>query len=173
MFCNIYKITNTCNDKVYIGQTWQKLSQRFNEHKSHCTSIKLKNAMNKYGKDKFQIVFLTLAHTQEMADHWEMHFIERYNSINNGYNIKSGGSHGKHSPETIAKLSGTNNPMFGRTHTLDARMRISEANKGRPANGAAISATRMGQPHPHKGTPRKGIKWGKKHNNIINLEGKV
>ena len=54
----IYKITNTVNNKVYIGQTKQDPNKRWRGHKN---AIKngigcplLQKAFNKYGADKFR-----------------------------------------------------------------------------------------------------------------------
>lgn len=110
MFCSIYIIRNTQNEKVYIGQTWKSIQKRLYEHKRHCNDIKrrsskLANAMIKYGIEEFYIELLIIANTQEIADYWEIHFINRYNSISAGYNIKEGGSYGRHSAESITKMS--------------------------------------------------------------------
>lgn len=49
----IYKITNNINGKSYIGQTSQKVEDRWNEHKRGKTSKNspLKRAIKKYGWD--------------------------------------------------------------------------------------------------------------------------
>ena len=50
----IYKITNTINNKIYVGQT-VNYKKRMNEHfsKSNCTGRKFKNAIKKYGEENF------------------------------------------------------------------------------------------------------------------------
>ena len=40
----------------------------------------LQFAIDKYGKDSFRYELLTVAHTQEIADYWEIYFIEKNNS---------------------------------------------------------------------------------------------
>lgn len=110
---HIYQITNNKNNKVYIGQTSQTLKKRFQHHKTPSSEcLKLKAAFNKYGRDNFKIELLTVAHTQEIADYWEQFFIEKYNSITNGYNIR---------------LGGNASPMKGRTHTDETKKKISKA----------------------------------------------
>jgi group I intron endonuclease len=100
----------------------------------------------KYGKDSFTMKLLIVAHTQEIADHWECHFIERYDTIKNGYNIRGGGSRGRISESTREKLrqkaigrvpseetrkklsvagSGERNPFYGKTHTEEAKEKMS------------------------------------------------
>jgi group I intron endonuclease len=91
---------------VYIGQTWQSLNQRFNEHtckNSKCH--KLKNAIDKYGKENFSIEKIASCDTQLSADAIETFWIRCYDSIKTGYNIREGGSKGKHSLETKEKIS--------------------------------------------------------------------
>src|SRR5580698_1476665 len=108
ILCQIYKITNTVNGKVYIGQTWlYKLQYRWAKEasaSSHCTY--LYNAIAKYGKDKFTFEFLTVCHTQEVADHLEARFIDQYDSRNKnkGYNLKTAGSFGKHTDKSKEKI---------------------------------------------------------------------
>lgn len=108
MSCKIYKITNSINDKVYIGQTWQALNQRFNEHKSKSKCHKLKNTFNKYGISNFKIELIVTANDQMTADYLENFWINTYDSIKSGYNIQNGGSHGKHSEETKKLISEKN-----------------------------------------------------------------
>ena len=57
----IYKITNTINNKIYIGQTVQSLNMRWNKNtydaKVNCDNLHrpLYNAFRKYGMDNFKI----------------------------------------------------------------------------------------------------------------------
>lgn len=56
----IYKITNSINDKVYIGKTYQDIQIRFKQHIYDSCRRKyeqrpLYSAMRKYGTDKFKI----------------------------------------------------------------------------------------------------------------------
>lgn len=72
-------------------------------------SIHLYNAIKKYGADKFQYKVLVQVSCQTVADYMEDYYIELYNSRDPeiGYNIKTGGSVGRHSEETKAKISAT------------------------------------------------------------------
>ena len=53
----IYKITNSINNKIYIGQTARTLNIRWKEHKvaSISSDRPLYKAMRKYGIDNFHI----------------------------------------------------------------------------------------------------------------------
>lgn len=87
----LYKITNTVNDKVYIGVTINP-SVRWRNHKrktSHCKA--LKSAIDKYGEDKFTFEILYFG-SNDFVDELEVAAIQYYNSQSpNGYNITLGG----------------------------------------------------------------------------------
>lgn len=109
----IYKITNTINNKSYIGQTRAKRGFRSRYYHSgngiervykyHKTQKKnsqyynshLLNAMEKYGLDVFDVceVYDT-AMSQEELNEKEIHYIEYFDSYNNGYNLTLGGEAG-------------------------------------------------------------------------------
>ena len=171
----IYIIQNKLNSKVYIGQTIQDPALRWSKHKSDTRhegikskyTSRLHNAMRKYGVTNFSFTVVDTAFSKEHLDGLEVLYIRLYRSLNKeiGYNLKSGGANGKHSPETIVKLrkastgvvwseetrrkqsasqkkkwtfetrkelsnkvSGKNNPFFGKKHTQET------IEKGRTAN---------------------------------------
>ncbi len=113
----IYKITNTVSGKCYIGETTSAdPSVRWRRHKE---TIKrgvgcpaLRDAVNKYGVDKFTFEVIRTCTLDERFD-LERALIKEYNSqVPNGYNILPGGEGGgflgkKHSPDSIAKIKET------------------------------------------------------------------
>ena len=130
----IYLIKNILNNKIYVGET-TNIEERF---KTHCRPsskcIKLRNAIQKYGKENFTIKKLATAYTREQADQLENAFIEFFNSVKNGYNIREGGIGGKQ-PNYICK-------------------KISEKLKGikkSKEHCENMSKGRKGKPHPCKG----------------------
>lgn len=127
--CIIYKITNSINSKVYVGQTWQTLSERWNSGHGYVACIHLNKAIKKYGTDKFQHILLTVCSTQEAADYWEDYFIKHYDSTNRnfGFNIKNGGSHGKHTEESKNKISEAHK---GKLHSEETKNKLSEMQMG-------------------------------------------
>lgn len=147
---HLYKITNTVNDMVYIGVTKNPKS-RMNAHACSVTPTKsiLKNAMKKYGRDKFTLHVL-LTSTQEYCYEMERKAIEAYNTLKpNGYNICTGGRGAigiygekngmfgrKHSPETLEKMRQT---KLGKIVTAEAKekMRASHLGKKRSAESCA------------------------------------
>lgn len=140
--CKIYKITNLVNGKLYIGQTWQPLQRRFTQHCSGSACIKLRRAIEKYGRENFHIELIDEVDNQSDADHLEDFWIRSYDAINVGYNIKEGGSHGRHSAETIKKMSELKLNLSD-----EARKNMSEAHIGYimpEEQKRKISASNMG-----------------------------
>lgn len=139
----IYKLTNTVNNKCYIGQTIQKPYKRFQKYKNlQCiTQPKIYRALKKYGPLNF--IYEIIDDTASNQD--ELNFLEEiyilcYNSREFGYNSKEGGNAGgKSSLETRQKISqatsGKNNPMYGRkrkgTYSKETKQKISNALQGR------------------------------------------
>ena len=104
----IYILQNNINKKVYIGQTSTTLKSRFVKHRclTNKKNLHLHNAFNKYGRENFSIELLMDNLDLERANFWEDYYINIFDSRNRerGYNIKEGGSNGKHSQETIEKI---------------------------------------------------------------------
>ena len=96
MYGIIYKVTNTENDKVYIGQTIQTLSERRNKHYYKArhelnNNTHFINALRKYPENSFIWEIADEADSQEELDNKEKYWIEYYNSVEDGYNTKDGG----------------------------------------------------------------------------------
>ena len=121
-YCEIYKITNICNNKIYVGQAVSHILNhnkyrpyghegRFRCHISEAFSTKkhqshyLNNAIRKYGVASF-IVELIECCEIENADNREIYYINHYNSLYpNGYNLKNGGMTFTHSNESKKRVS--------------------------------------------------------------------
>ena len=96
----IYKITNTNNNKVYIGQTTKTIEERWQEHvresrKMHRQHRPLYDAINKYGVSSFKIECLEEVSDSSLSDR-EVFYIQQYRSYVgfddcNGYNATLGG----------------------------------------------------------------------------------
>lgn len=99
----IYKICNSINDKIYIGQTRRDINVRWRQHLSTAQNGKdantiLYRAMNKYGCDNFNIQliqeysFYSKEELIKTLNEEEIRYISKYNSIKpNGYNMQHGG----------------------------------------------------------------------------------
>lgn len=159
--CKIYLLRNKCNNKIYIGQTWYTCQERMGKNGvNYCHSTYLYAAIQKYGVDNFEYTILAETNNQKHADLLEDYYIEYYNSRdpNIGYNLKGGGSIGKHSEETKAKIS---KKLIGREVSEQTRQKISKIHSGLPkplhteewkqANSAFIKRRHQEYGHPMKG----------------------
>jgi hypothetical protein len=105
----IYRIINTKNNKVYIGQTILTFNKRYRgkngevgiqrvySHYNQPSNRKNKhlvNSMSLYGLDVFKVDILKSGLTIEELNYWEEFYIALYNSTDNryGYNYKKGGN---------------------------------------------------------------------------------
>lgn len=90
----IYSITNTLNNKKYIGSTAKSFKTRFTQHQSklnlgkhHCKH--LQNAYTLYGGDvfvfKIEEILEDISHIRDI----EREYILKYNCIEDGYNENS------------------------------------------------------------------------------------
>lgn len=127
--CTIYKLYNIVNNKLYIGQTWTSLEDRMGRcGYGYSNSPKLFNAIQAYGHDKFRYEILDYCLNQTEADEKEIYYIAFFNAIESGYNLKEGGSRGKHSQISINKISISSK---GRVKSLETCAKLSKALKGK------------------------------------------
>ena len=87
----IYKITNTINNKIYVGQSKNPI-KRFREHVYESTKEEVNGlhaAMKKYGTDKFKMEILE--GPIENYNDREKYWIKFYDAYHNGYNLIEGG----------------------------------------------------------------------------------
>lgn len=107
----IYCITNTINNKKYVGKTLMSIEKRFSEHIQDSKKRKLEkrplyNAMNKYGANKFTIELLEEVSDDSKLSDREVYWIEKLGTYgHDGYNATRGGD-GKqyYDYEEITKL---------------------------------------------------------------------
>jgi group I intron endonuclease len=126
---HIYKLTNNITHKSYIGQA-KCINQRKNTYKHlRCkTQPKLYNALVKYGFDNFTFEIIDHSISPEHANELEIKYIREFNTIENGYNIESGG-HNLMSEATKRKISES---LRGRIKSEEHRRKLSEALRGVP-----------------------------------------
>ena len=90
----IYKITNTLDNKIYVGQTTRNITERWREHKSRSApsdGTYLHNAIAKYGEDNFVIEEIDTCSDDELNNR-EIEWIAILDTMYpNGYNLTKGG----------------------------------------------------------------------------------
>lgn len=146
----LYTITCTVTGKIYVGQTTQGVGKRWADHrKSARRAPGIKGALAKYGPGSFIWSVVDTAETQGELDRKEQDLIRALGTLApNGYNLTEGGSGGKKSAETRARMSASlkKNPPkvsregkertraahLGRKHSTETRARMSAAQKGKP-----------------------------------------
>jgi len=170
----IYKITNTINNKVYIGQTIEPINKRWSAHCSkNSTCTFLKNAIQKYGKDTFIIEIIDGANNLTELNYLEQHYIHVYNSLApNGYNLRNGGNNELHSEESKIKMR--------KPKSETAKLNMSKCRLGKKPSKKAIENSvkaRMGKKltEDHKlkcGDALKGRKFTDEHRKRISKSKK-
>ena len=95
----IYRVTNIITGKSYVGQTRQTLEKRW---KQHLTDSKRKrfnyyfyNAIRKYGPHSWTKEIVEEIFDIELLNERERYWISFFNTMNDGYNMTSGGEQGK------------------------------------------------------------------------------
>ncbi len=134
-FAGVYKIINTVNDKVYIGQS-SCLYKRFYEYR-RCNkklSQHLIHSFNKYGQDSFRVEIIEKIEDLSTLNDREQYWIDYYQSYNDekGYNICKyveqttlGRTRPKDEIERIKQhlpdRNGENNSFYGKNHSEDSK----------------------------------------------------
>jgi mRNA-degrading endonuclease RelE of RelBE toxin-antitoxin system len=112
MFYTIYMVTNTINDKIYIGkhQTNKVDDDYYGSGKGIIAAIK------KYGKENFRKTVLHIFDTEEEMNNKEKELVtEEFLSRMDTYNAGVGGEGGPH--------------FKGKRHSKDTKLRISKSVK--------------------------------------------
>jgi group I intron endonuclease len=187
IYGGIYCLKNTINNKCYIGQhRGLNFEKRWKEH-THKNSgcIAIKRAILKYGFHNFKktvIVFCT--GNQDDLNALEIEMIQKYNSLApNGYNLRTGGVGGKISEETrirmrkaqLGKHLGEKNNFYGKIHTKESLIKMSNAKIGKVAHNKGIPMnkdTRKLMSILKKGKTRKGVKLSQEQKDKINAKRK-
>lgn len=130
----IYCITSP-DGKSYVGQTIRTLRARLQEHEKYPECRYIHDAIQEYGMQNMKVVVLFEGQEEEL-DLQEQNYIKTLNTLHpNGYNIRSGGSHGSiHCEASRQKMResklGEKNHNFGKPRSEEIKLKISEAKKG-------------------------------------------
>ena len=101
----VYAHTLKSDGRKYIGQT-NDIHARW-KPSAYKTCVKFYNAIQEYGWENFTHEILYDNLTLEEANQLEEQLIAQYDTINNGFNLDSGGLNQLHSQETKQKMSDT------------------------------------------------------------------
>lgn len=167
---HIYKWTHKESGKCYIGQSIQEPNQRRLEHISGSRYTKktyhFHNAIKKYGIDSFDWEVLDYTYTLEELNDLEEFYINKYNSINEGYNIRQGGNNKLHSKESKKRMSEAQKAAHARRKT--------EGKDGGwvRKDGGPMKGKNCSEEHKKKvGLANKGKLKGKTWEEIYGVEG--
>ena len=152
----VYVHENKYNGKRYVGITSKTLNERWNNGKGYKNNKYLTNSIKKYGwDDGFYHYVIEENLTKSEAEQYEKDFIRLWDlrNRNNGYNMTDGGEgtsghfvsennkkiasmthKGKiiskeHREAISKKVSGNNNPFYGKKHTEETKKLISDMRK--------------------------------------------
>lgn len=168
----IYKITNKLNNKVYIGKTIN-FKRRIDKHKRLLNNKKhhnrhLQNAWNTLGESNFTFEEIAKAKTLEELNTLEVSFISKYNSLNEGYNMTSGGDSGiSFSKDVLERMSKSHlgvslaeshkksisDSLINKNRPENVKNKISKSHQGKvisPEHRAKISASLKGRTYKKK-----------------------
>jgi group I intron endonuclease len=181
----VYKITCVKNGKIYIGQTSEGITERWNRHVTYLrlTPVKkrscLQRAMIKCGVESFKIELVEECLNQEELDIAEKKWIAETRSHDRkfGYNMTMGGRGGLPTDDVKQKISdslkqkyaaGWVHPMKGKHHSKETKEKLRNAllgkmeGKNNPFFGQKhTKETRKKMSEAHSGE-RNGF-FGKKH----------
>ena len=157
----VYLISNSINDRKYVGITIRSLKERWNNHRGLVNRSKkpLYLAMKELGRDNFSISILMIIDIDDVEklqfelDMLEVKYIKEYNAFikweNGGYNLTTGGG--------IRNLSTESRKFLGdnlKKTLSDPNIRIRyrdiqiKLNKEHPEKGRIHSKLISGKNHP-------------------------
>lgn len=148
----VYLLTNNVNGKKYVGITSRSFTQRWQEHQWNSTqpnpSSAVARAIKKYGADNFASEILEECATYSEAQLFERLYVNELDTFATGYNLTLGGEGAlgfRHTDQSIAQMkarefsdetrkkiserSKGNTKWLGKTHTEDAKDKISKFKK--------------------------------------------
>jgi group I intron endonuclease len=118
----IYKIVNTVNDKIYIGQTVQKNPKaRWYDHTACVRKGKnshLYNSMRKYGVENFVWQVIDQAESLDDLNAKEKYWLDFFRAESDVYNKREAGNNKIHAPESIEKMRESQRQAHARRRAL-------------------------------------------------------
>jgi len=149
MFRYIYKITNLLNGKVYVGKhTCDRIENLY-----FGSGVAIKRAIKKYGKDNFKKEIVCVCDTEEKLNDAEIHWIEKFGSFGDGYNLTKGGEGllgRKLSPSEIERARSSRIEFY--KNNPESRNNLSEIAKKRLGSKNPFYGKKLTQEHINKMT---------------------
>jgi group I intron endonuclease len=119
---HIYKFTHISTGRCYIGQTIQDPNRRRYDHiyssKNNNNEYHFQHALRKYGVDAFTFEVIAEANSLEELNLLEEKYVQEFDSINNGFNIRQAGGNKLHSKESILRMGEAQREAHARRRAL-------------------------------------------------------
>lgn len=139
----IYKIINKVNGKYYVGSS-ENIYKRWREHKSELKNkthhnIHLQRSWYKHGSNNFEFIIIKEIKDIKMLEIEEQILLDK--------------SECNHEVSYNIGLYSTN-PMRGRNHTMESKLKIGEYNRGKILSletKQKMSESKKGENHPYYG----------------------
>jgi group I intron endonuclease len=133
----VYLIRNKLNGKCYVGQTIQPLAKRWRGHcwasSSYGKKMPIANAIQKYGRENFEVEVLEECSTRIDLDCREVHWVLKLGTFYpNGYNLRAGGSSGGIASQDLRDRM--RKSMTGKKASEETRRKLSESHMGHVAS---------------------------------------
>jgi group I intron endonuclease len=143
----IYKITNTINGKVYIGQTIQSNAKmRWYSHQADARTGKkshLYDSIRKYGVENFAWEIIEQGSSVDHLNELEAKWLAHYRTITEVYNNRDAGGNKVHSAESIQRMQVAQKAAHARRRELNNGI---EKTKKRVQTIKTWSSSKKGKP---------------------------
>lgn len=127
----IYCIHNLTTGKKYIGQTVEKLQRRILRHFRTINETKISRAIQKYSKYNFVYGILEEVENINLLDEREKYWIQYYDTVNNGFNIKEGGKCSRGFKQSQSSIEKRRQKLLGKTLSEEHKQKLSKAHEGK------------------------------------------
>jgi group I intron endonuclease len=163
----VYKLTNKINGKSYIGQSLN-LAKRLRDHKYNAKHLYPSNAkqpivlaIREFGFENFEVeVLFTSEDFKDKTElkkalyEKEIFFIEKYDTVNNGYNVTKGGAGMRGYKQSAENIERVRKMNLGKKHSEEFRKRAgirAKAYWSNPKNRERLSKRMAGENNPMYG----------------------
>lgn len=149
----IYKITNTINDKIYIGKTIN-LEKRWYQHRRMKENKVLYKAFDKYGIENFTFEEVVNIKSEDketlnfILDILETFYIKKFDSYNKGYNCTLGGEGTVGRVVSEENRINLRNSHLGYKHTEEQKEKIGNALRGKSRDHGMIAKAALKRRKP-------------------------